>query len=62
MVYSRASIDTDFSIHLMHDSSKVNTRGSRLGLRLISAFKEFGLVNQSIWIEMPSEKKKKDAP
>jgi len=52
MVYSRVLIDTDFSIHLFHDSTKVENSGSPLGLRLASALKEFGLVNHSIWIEM----------
>ncbi len=50
--YCRLLIDTDFSIHLFHDSRKVENRGSTLGLRLASALKEFGLVNHSIWIEM----------
>ena len=50
--YSRVMIDTDFSIHLFHDSKKVESGGSRLGLRLASALKDFGLVNHSIWIEM----------
>jgi hypothetical protein len=50
--YSRLTIDTDFSIHLFHDSKKVENNGSPLGLRLASALKEFGFVNHSIWIEM----------
>ena len=53
--YSRVQIDTDFSIHLYHDSKKVENSGSELGLRLASALKEFGLVNHSIWIEMRGE-------
>jgi hypothetical protein len=53
--YSRVMIDTDFSVHLFHDSKKVENSGSRLGLRLASALKEFGLVNHSIWIEMHSK-------
>ena len=53
--YSRVMIDTDFSIHLFHDSKKVENSGSPLGLRLASALKEFGLVNHSIWIEMHSK-------
>ncbi len=51
-VYSRVMIDTDFSIHLLHDSKKVENSGSQLGLLLSSALKEFGLVNHGIWIEM----------
>ena len=50
--YRRAMIDNDFSIHLYHDSPKVENKGSQLGLRLASALKEFGLVNHSIWLEM----------
>lgn len=50
--YSREMIDSDFSIHLFHNSQKVENRGSPLGLRIASALKEFGLVNHSIWIEM----------
>jgi hypothetical protein len=52
MAYSRVSIDTDFSIHIIHDSKKVENSGSRLGLRLAAALKEFGLVNHSIWMEI----------
>ncbi len=51
-IYIRAMMDTNFSIHLFHDSKKVENSGSQLGLRLASALKEFGLVNHSIWIEM----------
>jgi len=55
MVYSRVLIDTDFRIHLFHDSTKVENSGSPLGLRLASALKEFGIVNHSIWIEMQTK-------
>ena len=54
-VYSRVMIDTDFRIHLFHDSKIVDNRKSTLGLRLASALKAFGLVNHSIWIEMGSK-------
>ena len=55
MAYSRVMIDTDFSIHLFHDSKKAEKSGSQLGLRLVSALEVFGLVNHSIWIEMHSK-------
>ena len=55
MAYSRVWIDTDFCIHILHDSKKVETGGSRLGLQLVAALKEFGLVNYSIWREMNSK-------
>ena len=54
-VYSRVMINTDFRIHLFHDSKIVDNRKSTLGLRLASALKTFGLVNHSIWIEMGSK-------
>ena len=50
-LYTCMMKDTDFSIHLFHDSSKVKNRGSSLGIRLVSALKSYGLVNHTIWIE-----------
>ena len=52
MAYSRVLIDTDFSIHILHDSKKVEKGGSRLGIRIVTALKEFGLANHSIWVEL----------
>ena len=52
-IYNRLRVDNDFSIHLFHDSKKVENTGSQLGLRISSALKEFGLVNHSVWIEKP---------
>ena len=51
-IYTHAVLNTDFSIHLFHESNMAEQFGSRLGVRLASALKEFGLVNHSIWIEM----------
>ena len=50
-LYTRMMIDTDLSVHLFHDSSTVENRGSSLGIRLASALKSYGLVNHTIWIE-----------
>lgn len=50
--YRRRRVDTDFSIHLFHDSKKVEDNGSQLGLRLAAALKAFGSVNHRIWIEI----------
>ena len=49
--YRRVMINTDFSIHLFHDSNKVENSGSQLGLRLASSLKEWGSVNHYVWIE-----------
>ena len=54
MAYRRVSIDTDFSIHIFHASKNIEDGGSRLGMRLVAALKEFGLVHHSIWMEMNS--------
>ncbi|MCK4446085.1 MAG: hypothetical protein KAW56_03280 [Candidatus Marinimicrobia bacterium] len=51
-VYSHVTVETDFSIHLRHDSKRADVSGSPLGLRLASVLKEYGLVNHSVWIEM----------
>ena len=50
-LYTQMKIETDLSIHLVHDSSKAKNRGSSLGIRLVSALKPYGLVNHTIWIE-----------
>jgi len=50
-VYSHITVETDFSIHLYHDSKEAEIGGSPLGLRLATALKEFGLVNHSVWVE-----------
>ena len=49
MVYSRALIPMDYSIHIIHNHEEVENEGSPLGLQLVAALKEFGLVNHSIW-------------
>lgn len=50
-LYTRTLIDSDFCIHLFHNSNRVKNCGSSLGVRLASDLKFYGLVNHSIWIE-----------
>jgi hypothetical protein len=54
-VYKRVMIDTDVSIHLVHDSTHVERSGSPLGVRLASSLQEFGLVNHNVWVEIHSQ-------
>jgi len=54
-LYTNMMIDTDFSIHLFHDSEKVETQESPLCTRLVSILKSYGLVNHTIWIETKNE-------
>jgi hypothetical protein len=51
VVYKHVMIDNDFSIHLTHDTMKVERSGSQLGLSIASSLKEYGMVNHSIWVE-----------
>jgi hypothetical protein len=48
-------VNTDFSIHLFHETAKVKDWGSELGQHIASALKEYGLVNHQIWIETHSK-------
>ena len=50
-MYIHGTIETDMSVNLIYDSENVDTRGSPLGLRLVSTLKEFGLVSHSVWVE-----------
>lgn len=50
--YNRMRVGSDFSIHLFHDSKEAEINGSRLGLRIVSALKAFGLVKHRIWVEL----------
>jgi hypothetical protein len=50
-IYRHAALESDLSVHLHWKSEKPEKNGSGLGIRLVQAFKEFGLINHSIWIE-----------
>jgi len=49
--YRHAALETDLSVHLHWESDRPDQNGSLLGLRLVQALKEFGLIDHSIWIE-----------
>ncbi len=48
-VYNSLVIESDFAIHLHVLSEDFNSEGSPLGLRMVSALKEYGLVHHNIW-------------
>lgn len=50
-VFRREKLDTDVCIVLFHNVKKTKTGGSALGLRLVAALKEVGLVRHTIWYE-----------
>ena len=55
-IYRRVMVETDFSIHLFHDSEKTDTSCSTICSRLELSLKDFGLVNRAVWIETIEEK------
>ncbi|MFC1493165.1 hypothetical protein ACFL6O_04330 [candidate division KSB1 bacterium] len=57
-IYNRVTLETDISIHLYHESNKVEDSGSSLGIRLVSALNAHGLVNHTVWVEKPKYQNK----
>lgn len=60
-IYVNVRVETDWSIHLQHESEKVEARGSEFGVRLKEILKAFGLVNHSIWVEQLFKNKNQGA-
>ena len=55
-IYSRINLETDFMILIMNVSDGIPSGESQLGLRLNEALKDFGMVNDSKWHELPAAK------
>ncbi len=51
-VFRREKLDSDICIVLFHNRKKTKAGGSPLGLHLVDALKEVGLVNHTIWSEI----------
>ena len=54
-VFRREKLDTDVCIVLLHNEKKTKSGGSPLGLRLVNALKELGIVHHVVWIELGRE-------
>jgi hypothetical protein len=50
-IYRQVMLETDFSIHLFHESENPETGCSSICSRLVSSLKDFGFVNHTVWIE-----------
>lgn len=50
-LYQRMNLELDFSIHIIIGSDEHNLENSKIGYRIASALKEFGIVYHSVWIE-----------
>jgi hypothetical protein len=59
MAYGRFLVDTDYTIHIFHETANVERDGSSLGLRLVSALRAFGLVNHSLWVALDNKENEK---
>ena len=55
--YRHAALENDLSVHLHWESDRPEQNGTELGLRLARAFKEFGLMDHSIWIDEEEREK-----
>jgi hypothetical protein len=51
-LYRHGSLATDYRLYLIYNKEKIDVNGSPLGLYLVSALKEFGLINHSVWFEI----------
>jgi hypothetical protein len=51
-IFHRENLETDICIVLFHSGKKTHTGGSTLGLHIVTAFKEVGLVHHTIWNEV----------
>ncbi len=49
--YRHAALERDLSVHLLWETDFPEMNGSTPGLRLVQAFKEFGLTDHSVWLK-----------
>ena len=50
-MYHHATVENDLSIHIHWESEAMNQLKSSLGLQLVHALHDFGLINHSVWID-----------
>lgn len=54
-IFRNAIVASDLGIHLCWKGSHRDPTKSPLGLQLAHAFKRFGLINHSVWVEEREE-------
>ena len=52
-LYRRNGLETDLAVHIRHSGVPGAEGPSGLGLRLASALRAFGLVEHTLWTEVP---------
>ena len=60
-IYGHISLETDFSIHLLHYSENPNIGCSLICSRLVPSLKDFGLVNHKVWVETYNNEKRNES-
>ena len=53
--FSHLTINTDFSIHIVHNCKEINKVGSVTALSIISCLKTYGSINHNIWVKAESK-------
>ena len=57
-IYRHAAVETDLSVHLVHETDGDVGPDRALGQRLVATLGEHGLVNHSLWVEVrPSDRR-----
>ncbi len=54
-IYRHARLGTDLAVHLCREASGKGDHASKLGVRMASALREYGIVEHSVWVEEDEE-------
>jgi len=49
MIFKRALLETDISLHLYHNTVRIENNGSPTGLRIAYTLKAYGMVRHTVW-------------
>lgn len=59
-LYRHVMLNTDFSIHILHNGQKTDTECSCICTQLVPSLKDFGLVNHTVWVENSNKGKRNE--
>lgn len=54
-IYQHAAVETDLAIHIQMAEPPANQVDAELGVRLSTALREYGMVEDTVWIEQQEE-------
>jgi hypothetical protein len=52
-VYRRQGLETDVAVHIHHNNTQGTDGPSGLAIHLANALRIFGLVEHTVWVELP---------